>query len=136
MRIRTRLALAAGAALLGGTAIAAPAAFADSGAPSTGERAAQGSQVARIWLYQHDDYRGGQYGFARNDGDLRDNTWTGASSRVNNGASSMKNQTGRDVVLYDIVGYGGRTYTARAHSSDRDFSNNGFDNKASAVKFR
>ncbi|WP_187413047.1 peptidase inhibitor family I36 protein [Streptomyces sp. WAC01526] len=93
-------------------------------------------QATKFTLYRHDNYKGGHCSLKKSDKDLRNNDWIGAKNACNNGASSMKNKTGHAVVLYDKKGYHGRTYYAKAHSSDSDLTNNGFDNKASAVRFR
>ncbi|MER7371751.1 peptidase inhibitor family I36 protein [Streptomyces lanatus] len=95
-----------------------------------------GTQATYFWLFQHDSYGGSSKNFSGDDRDLSNTFWNGTSSKVDNGASSMKNQTGRDVALYQNVGCSGDNYFARANSVDADFSNNEFDNKASCVDFR
>lgn len=54
----------------------------------------------------------------------------------NNKASSMINNTGKSITLYQYVGCnpnGGDTYVAKPHSVDTHFSNNSFDNEASGI---
>lgn len=117
-----------------GGALAAPAATA---ATSHHTSASQTSlAAAKLYVYRNDDFSGGYYGFAKNDSNFKNNIWTGAANSVNDGASSMKNQTSRAAVLYADAGYAGRTYYAKAHSVDADLTNNGFDNKASSLKFQ
>ncbi|CAL9354872.1 hypothetical protein SUDANB15_00537 [Streptomyces sp. enrichment culture] len=95
-----------------------------------------GAQAGSFWLFQHDNYGGSSKNFSGDDRYLNNTNWNGTSNRVDNGASSMKNQTGSDVVLYETNGCSGPTYFARPNSVDSDFSNNNFDNKASCVDFR
>ncbi|HWM36492.1 MAG TPA: peptidase inhibitor family I36 protein [Streptomyces sp.] len=122
------------AALCVGGVLAAPAATA---ATNDGAVASDASAAAaKLYVYRHDSYKGGYYGFAKSDRDFRNNTWTGAANSVHNGASSMKNKTSRAAVMYDGPGYTGRTYYAKPRSSDSDLTNNGFDNRASSLKFR
>jgi hypothetical protein len=52
----------------------------------------------------------------------------------------VKNQTDRDIVLYNTrgtqnVACAGDAYLSRKQSKDEDLTNNNFDNKASCVKF-
>ncbi|MEU6118641.1 peptidase inhibitor family I36 protein [Streptomyces sp. NPDC047117] len=114
------------AALLGAAALAAPAASA----------ADAGVQATYFTIYQHDNYGGGWCNFTGDDSSLANNYWTNASGACNDGASSMKNRTSHDVVLYQTSGYAGDNYFAKKNSVDGDFSNNSFDNKASSVDFR
>ncbi|MGH3620319.1 MAG: peptidase inhibitor family I36 protein [Sciscionella sp.] len=103
-----------------------PAAHADNGA----------CPANRFCLFEHDNYEGGRAVFHGTDRDLRNNFWSGGSrGPVHDGASSMINNTGRRVVLFANVGCSGRTYNAKRESSDRDLTNNGFDNKADCVDF-
>ncbi|MBV7698449.1 peptidase inhibitor family I36 protein [Streptomyces sp. TRM70350] len=126
--MRRRIAAAIGsAALVGATAF---------GFAQSATAAEAGPQATHFWLFQHDNYGGSSKNFSGDDRDLSDTFWNGTTSRVDNGASSMKNQTSRDVVLYQNVGCSGDNYFARANSVDGDFSNNGFDNRASCVDFR
>jgi hypothetical protein len=124
---RSSLAGAAVALAIGGVLLAAPTASAEPSAVLAGT----------FYLYEHDDYNGGVAGFTGSDSDLSNNSWAGGPGRiVNNNASSMKNNSDRDVVLYDVRGScTGDAYLARKHSVDSDLTNNGFDNKASCVRF-
>ncbi|QUH01926.1 peptidase inhibitor family I36 protein [Saccharopolyspora erythraea] len=94
------------------------------------------AQAGKFWVYQHDDYKGGWYGFSNTDWTFTNNYWTNAGNSVNDGASSMKNETSREVVMYEHKGYAGRTYYAKPYSVDSDLTNNGFDNMASSLRFR
>jgi hypothetical protein len=84
-------------------------------------------------VYQHDNYNGGYYRFSGQDCDWRNNYWTNASGDIHNGASSMKNQTDRHIVMYEDPGCGGRTYYAQPRTEDGDLTNNEFDNEASGA---
>lgn len=52
----------------------------------------------------------------------------------------MKNQTDRDIYLYEHTGCTGQYYKAKKHSQDKDLTKNtnnqSFDNRASCVRFR
>lgn len=124
------------AALIAGGLFATPAAAAFA-APSSHQASAGhvGQTAAKFTLYRHDDFKGGHCSVTKTDKDLRNNDWIGAKNSCNNGASSMRNNTGHTVVLYDKKGCHGRTYYAKPHSADSDLTNNGFDNKASCIKF-
>ncbi|MCC3651189.1 MULTISPECIES: peptidase inhibitor family I36 protein [Streptomyces] len=123
---RTLFTALGSAALLSAAALAAPAAGA----------AESGAQAAYFTIYQHDNKGGGWCNFTRDDSSLANNYWTNASGACNDGASSMRNNLSRDVVLYQTSGYAGDNYFARKNSEDNDFSNNNFDNKASSVDVR
>ncbi|MEO3887431.1 peptidase inhibitor family I36 protein [Nonomuraea sp. B5E05] len=98
------------------------------------------SAAGYFYLYEHDNYKGGWARFKTGDGDLRNNRWSGTSRSVNNGASSMKNQTRYYVHLVDSTSGGVSGYIARPYSVDADLTNNSgqksFDNKASRIFFR
>jgi hypothetical protein len=95
------------------------------------------AQAGRFWLFEHDNRGGGQDGFWGTDKDLRNNYWDGSARISNNNASSMDNNTDRYIVLANTpVSCGGATYLAKPNSSDNDFTNNDFDNKASCVIFQ
>lgn len=121
------------AALFAGGVVAAPSAVAATGDSAVASEAS--AKAAKLYIYRHDDYRGGYRGFSKNDRDFSNNLWIGAENSCNNGASSMRNRTSRAAVLYDGRGYTGRTYYAKKHSSDSDLTNNGFDNRASSLRF-
>ncbi|MFE0380971.1 peptidase inhibitor family I36 protein [Streptomyces inhibens] len=92
-------------------------------------------QSEEFTIYHDDDHKGGWCTFTDSDDNLDDNYWTNNSGACSDGASSMNNQTSHDIVLYSDRGYTGRTYFATANSSDRDLTNNGFDNQAQSLKF-
>lgn len=108
------------------------------GATATAEPADAQIELS-IWLYEHDDLDGGGAGFNGDDRNLANNSWIGEPGRsVNNNASSMLNNSSRYVILYDTSNATtcrGLAYTAQPTSEDKDFTNNGFDNKASCVEF-
>ncbi|MGC5035368.1 peptidase inhibitor family I36 protein [Streptomyces sp. DT190] len=132
--MRRSIAAAVGSvALLGATAFG----FAQTAtAAETPGTSGTGVQATYFWLFQHDSYGGSSKNFSGDDRALSDTYWNGTTNPVNDGASSMKNQTSRDVALYQNAGCTGDNYLARANSVDSDFSNNSFDNKASCVDFR
>ncbi|MEV0146955.1 MULTISPECIES: peptidase inhibitor family I36 protein [unclassified Nonomuraea] len=115
----------AGAALVGitclmGLAPSAQADTTDNYACATGE----------FCLFEHDNFNQSgvkvQFpikGFCRN--------MTGVA---NNMASSMVNNSSKIVWLFDRANCAGtRGYTAAPESEDKDFTNNGWDNKTSSV---
>ncbi|MEU6112966.1 peptidase inhibitor family I36 protein [Streptomyces sp. NPDC047117] len=136
--MKRKTATAIGIAALCAGGLLTPAATAVAAVPTapTAATAPAPLAAAKFTLYRHDDFKGGHCSVTKSDKDLRNNDWIGAKNSCNNGASSMKNKTGHEVVLYDGKGYTGRTYYAKPHSEDRDLTNNGFDNKASAIRFR
>ncbi|NBE96894.1 MULTISPECIES: peptidase inhibitor family I36 protein [unclassified Nonomuraea] len=98
------------------------------------------SSAARyLYLYEHDNFKGGWQRFSKNDANLATNTWRGTYRSVLNGASSMKNTSGSKVTLYSGGGYSGSSYSARPYSSDADLTKNSgnpsFDNTAESFKF-
>lgn len=101
---------------------------------------ATSSQGGAFYVYEHDDFKGRSAVFTSTDTDLRNNSWLGESgSNVNDNASSMKNQTDRDVSMYAGVGCTGDRYIAKKHSEDKDLTSNSnnpsFDNRASCIRF-
>ncbi|URM89133.1 hypothetical protein LUW75_02920 [Streptomyces sp. MRC013] len=142
MRRKSVLALLAApmaAAALLGTARSA-------GADTTGATAVR---AGTLKLYEHDDYKGGYRTYNGTDRFLKNDFWrnpaTGKETTrsVNDGASSMKNDTGHAVFLYqhgDGRRCSGLRYTAEKYSKDSDLSRNSsnpsFDNKASCVVFQ
>ncbi|GAB2500035.1 peptidase inhibitor family I36 protein [Nocardiopsis aegyptia] len=91
------------------------------------------AQATYIYLYEHDDYKGGFYRTSGNDSNLSNNCWSGSGCRgVNDNASSMKNQSS-PASFYKDSGYRGPSYYAQANSSDKDLTNNGFDNNISSI---
>jgi hypothetical protein len=132
--MKHKLALTFGVAALSAAGLfAAPGANAD----ADGE---VGAQVTYFTLYGNDEFGGDHKGFASgsSDHDLGNNFWTGTSHIMEDEASSMINNTGSDVALFQNAGStcSGSTYVALRNSRDADFSNNDFDNKASCVDFR
>ncbi|MFI2262572.1 peptidase inhibitor family I36 protein [Streptomyces tubercidicus] len=93
-------------------------------------------QSEAFTIYQHDNYNGGWCTFTDSDKDIGNDYWTNNSGACSDGASSMINQTSHDIVMYSGEGYTGKTYFARANSSDGNLTNNGFDNQARSIEFR
>jgi hypothetical protein len=116
------LALAAGGAL---------------GMASNASAAESGAQATYFVLYEDDNFGGRHANFGGSDVELNNKYWYGSTSAfAQNGGSSMINNTGSYVGLWDIgTSCSGASYTAKPNSQDSDFSNNSFDNKASCVKF-
>lgn len=95
-----------------------------------------GIQSGSFFVYEHDDLKGGSAVFTATNRDLSGKTWDGEPGRfLNDNISSVKNQTDRDVLLYDNSGCTGDVYLSRKNSEDKDLSNNGLDNKASCIQF-
>lgn len=134
-KMKKKLALSFGVAVLStaGMLGAAGVASADTSGDS-------GALATYLTLYGNDDMGGNHKGFAsgNSDSDLGNNFWTGTSHVMEDEASSMINNTGRDVGLFQKGGSscGGDVYVALRHTRDADFSNNNFDNKTSCVDFR
>ena len=121
------------AASLGVLAISAATVF---GVASSASATESGLQASYFVLYQHDDYKGMHANFSGSDRELNNKYWAGTHQVMQNGASSMRNNTGSYVGMWDLgSACSGKSYTAKPHSVDSDFSNNGFDNKASCVVF-
>ncbi|MGI5350396.1 peptidase inhibitor family I36 protein [Streptomyces sp. CA-250714] len=102
-----------------------PAAQADTGA-NLWERCRHNGKFC---LYQHDDFDGNSLESGRDSGcaNLR---------LINNQGSSMINSSNNRVRLYNATNCAGSSgYAARPDSEDKDFTNNGFDNKASSARF-
>ncbi|MET7336750.1 peptidase inhibitor family I36 protein [Nonomuraea sp. NPDC005650] len=82
-------------------------------------------------LYEHDKFKGKEEEFQ-----FEAYNVCYKALRVNNMASSMRNPSGARVQLYDSANCSGAYgYAASPHSSDGDLTNNGFDNKASSLKY-
>jgi hypothetical protein len=109
------------------------------------ETADMSSQAGAFYVYEHDDFKGSSAVFTTTDKDLRNNSWAGEPGRIlDNNISSMKNQTDRDIYMWDKPGSSktacaGDRYIARKHSEDKDLTKNtnnpSFDNKASCIIF-
>ena len=84
-------------------------------------------------LFQNVDYGGQREVF-----NLAGHAYCNLGDRgFNNRASSMINNMGREVILEQFVDCGGGlTYSAAPHSVDSTFSNNNFNDRASAVIIR
>jgi hypothetical protein len=111
------------ALVLGGMTTLAPAAQADNSR----------CPAKRICLFQHDDFGGWREVFRSSDRDLR-NDYAGGSP-VNNEASSMINNTGRRIALWEDHGCGGQVYVARKESEDTDLHDNGAGDQITCVDF-
>lgn len=86
-------------------------------------------------LHEDDSYKGDSWGIGVLDqpkvGECRN-----IPSALNNKASSMENPSAAKVLFYDAKNCTGTSgYSAKPESSDKDLTNNGFDNKTSSVKF-
>nr|BFE33002.1 hypothetical protein GCM10010200_052530 [Actinomadura rugatobispora] len=104
-----------------------------SNASAQADTADVSAQDGDFVLYQHDDqnFWGGTYFVFWPDGHCA----SLSGKPMNNSASSMTNTTDRTVRLYDSSNCSGAVgYTAKPNSEDDDFSNNGFDNKASSMR--
>jgi Peptidase inhibitor family I36 len=88
----------------------------------------------RFCLFEHDNYEGGRAVFSGTTKHLGDHRFNNGHT-VGDNASSMINNTGHRVALYEHGDCHGQQYNARAHSHDTDFSNNDFDNEASCLVF-
>ncbi|MEV0195702.1 peptidase inhibitor family I36 protein [Nonomuraea sp. NPDC050691] len=122
--MRRKLARTAGAALIGATCLMglAPSAQAD----ATDNYACATGQFC---LYEHDDFKSGYMIQMPISGSCRNLT-----GHYNNMASSMVNNSSKIVWLFDRANCAGtRGYTAAAESEDKDFTNNGWDNKTSSL---
>lgn len=98
------------------------------------------TQAGAFHAYEHDDFKGGSAVFTTTDTNLSNKGWDGDPGRiVNNNISSMKNQTDRDIRMYDGAGCTGEFYLAKKHSEDKDLTTNtnnpSFDNRASCIQF-
>lgn len=86
-------------------------------------------------LYENDDFKGDNWGI-----NLLDEPEAGECRNIpavlNNKASSMENSSTAKVLFYNAKNCTGTPgYTAKPESSDKDLTNNEFDNKTSSVKF-
>jgi hypothetical protein len=105
------------------------------------ETADMSNQTNALYVYEHDDFKGRSAIFTTTDKDLRDNGWVGGEggNNLSDNISSMKNETDRNISLYDNVGCTGDRYIAKKHSVDKDLTKNtdnpSFDNRASCIRF-
>ncbi|MFF8727843.1 peptidase inhibitor family I36 protein [Streptomyces sp. NPDC015171] len=97
-----------------------------------------GAAEARCYFFcvwEHDDFGGKHWGInvlqEPHVGECRN-----ISADLNNKASSMSNPSTARVLFYDAKNCSGSSgYAAHSDSSDKDLTNNHFDNKTSSVKF-
>ncbi|MEV7344250.1 peptidase inhibitor family I36 protein [Streptomyces sp. NPDC093544] len=119
---------------IGIAALCAGGAFSMTGTASAAE---SGTQATYFVLYEDDNYGGRYANFSGSDVELNNKYWSGSTSAfAQNGGSSMRNNTGYSIGLWDVgTSCSGASYSVQPNSVDADFSNNSFDNKASCVKF-
>ncbi|MGA4840727.1 hypothetical protein [Streptomyces sp. G45] len=90
--------------------------------------------VFRGW--EHDNFTGRHADFYDTFSELGQKNWEATNVKAQNGISSVENQSDSNVVLYDIgSACVGDNYFSAKHTNDGNLTNNGFDNKASCVKF-
>ena len=127
------------AGLLGVGSAVASAETADAVASAeTAETGIQASPFSgTFYVYENDDFKGGSGTFTGSDKNLTNDNWeNGRPGRtINDNISSVKNQTNRDIILYEHKGYSGDPYLSRNHTEDKNLTNNGFDNKGSSIQF-
>ncbi|MEU3020289.1 MULTISPECIES: peptidase inhibitor family I36 protein [unclassified Nocardiopsis] len=93
------------------------------------------AQATYVYLYEHDNFKGGSWRTSGNAANLANHCWSGSGCRVvNDNASSMKNQKSNDASFYRDANYKGPSYFAKKKSEDKDLTNNGFDNNISSVR--
>lgn len=94
------------------------------------------AQATYVYLYEHDNFGGGSFRTTSSDSNLTNNCWsTGGGCRsVNDNASSMKNQKASAASYYRDASYAGPSYYAQPKSSDKDLTDNGFDNRISSIR--
>ncbi|MFH8768466.1 MULTISPECIES: hypothetical protein [unclassified Streptomyces] len=113
------------------------------GMTAPAQAAGTGPHAGAFILYEGEDFKQRHATFHGSDIELNNKYWDGSTSAfAQNGGSSMRNETGNYVGMWDIgTRCTGVSYTAKPHSEDSTFRNNpddghgGFDNKASCVKF-
>ncbi|MDP4511559.1 peptidase inhibitor family I36 protein [Nonomuraea turcica] len=99
---------------------------------ATAQASSAAASCAEFCLFQHDEHNfwGGEWVMFWPNG-----TCQNVDGPMNDSASSMINSTDRSVRLYNSRNCAGAVgYTAKPNSEDEDFSNNGFDNKASSLR--
>ncbi|NUW44391.1 peptidase inhibitor family I36 protein [Nonomuraea rhodomycinica] len=103
------------------------------GSNATAQASSTAFDCPSFCLYEHDDFnmfRDGRHVLLWPHGPCYN-----VNSSMDNRASSMINDSGRHVRLYDRKNCAGPAgYTAKPHSADKDLTNNGFDNKPSSIK--
>ncbi|MGV9882058.1 peptidase inhibitor family I36 protein [Streptomyces sp. NPDC003006] len=92
-------------------------------------------------LFKDDNFRGGSHTFTRADSNFNDNKWS-TSGKVDNSASSMRNNYRQYMYLFQHVGCSGMRYVAEPTSEDRKLSKNTgpgqpveYNNRASCLRF-
>ncbi|MEU2563692.1 peptidase inhibitor family I36 protein [Streptomyces longispororuber] len=92
-------------------------------------------------LYKDDNFKGGSHTFTRADDNFNDNKWS-SSGKVDNSASSMRNNYRQYMYLFQHVGCSGMRYVAEPTSYDAKLSKNTgpgqpveFNNRASCLRF-
>jgi hypothetical protein len=101
------------------------------GAGSTAQAEAASSCALAFCLYEHDKFEGAEEEFMFEGWNL-----CYSVARVNNKASSMRNNSAARVQFYNTSNCSGAYgYAASPSSSDGDLTNNGFDNKTSSIKY-
>lgn len=86
-------------------------------------------------LFQNDNYGGGYRDFTGSLTEFSGRRWNNNQS-MQNSASSMQNFSDSYVGMWDIgTSCTGASYVAKPHSVDSTFGNNGFNDKASCLKF-
>ena len=90
------------------------------------------SECFLFCLYEHDDAKGDSWGL----GDIPQfGDCKNVSAALNNKGSSMENPSAAKVLFYDAKNCTGTSgYSAKPESSDKDLTNNGFDNKTTSIK--
>ncbi|MEV0147986.1 MULTISPECIES: peptidase inhibitor family I36 protein [unclassified Nonomuraea] len=93
-------------------------------------RAASSCELS-FCLYEHDNFKGAEEEFMFEGWGVCYNVL-----RVNNKASSMRNQSTARVQFYNSANCSGAYgYAAKPDSLDGDLTNNGFDNKTSSIRY-
>lgn len=113
-----------------GRVLATVAALTAAGTVALGAAPAQAGTACpakTFCLYQFKSYGGDVQMFAYNAHFKNLYSWSDRGS-------SMINNTGYAFRMYSKTNYAGRTYTAKAHTRDSTFVNNGFDNAASSLR--
>ncbi|MEU6013638.1 hypothetical protein ABZ826_06080 [Streptomyces sp. NPDC047515] len=83
-------------------------------------------------LWDTHGYEGGSRAFSGNDNDFSNNNWSNGK-KMNDAANAGKNNCGFWIHMYADAYYKGQGYSLKPNSSDSDFGNNSFSNKASSL---
>lgn len=110
-------------------------------AASQGGAEASPAAAGNFILFKDDNFKGGSHTFTRADDNFNNNNWS-TSGKVDNSASSMKNNYRQYMYLFEHVGCSGMRYVAEPTSEDAKLSKNtgpgqpvDFNNKASCLRF-